>query len=1113
MRLPRQPAEPSNYREVSNVRALLLVSALIYTVFVIYGSLVPLEYRAMPLDEAMAQFRQIRLLKLGIGSRADWVANLLLYIPLTFLWAGVLTYQRNQPVSILVSILVVTSTLMFCIGLEFTQLYFPPRTVSLNDLYAGAIGGLLGILLWMFVGKRLVRVFRNLSNEGTIAIKSFLFLYFLAYLFLSLFPFDFVLSAQEWRSHLASEKVGWLLAGNCSLRCLFKLVPEVLAAIPIGLLLLLGMRTPRPPLASIAMIGLLFGLAIETFQLTIESGISQGSSAFARSLGMVIGAILPAWVSRWDLRQMRPRIKVALLFSFIPFLFGLAHLNHWFAAKWVGGREPMEKLSELSFIPFYYHYYTAEAVALVSVIFQSGLYAALGAAVWLWREVPRSGVYGAIVPASMGFVIALIIEIGKLFVPGQHPDPTNILIAFISAGVTHALLTVLYPSSPKSIAEGFVQREIKKYFCYEPALPQTLHQSESRSERKLAKSSPFLAFVFLISAGFSLHDHPLGWTTILPFLITAVVLWKWQGGWLMILPAAMPLLDFSPFSGRLFWTEFDTLLLLALAAGYSFKRITLTASYPGRLPLSLFVISAAISLAVGILPLSPLDMNAFTHYTSPYNALRTAKSLFLSLAFWPLLKSEWQQDASRFKSRLALGMSLGLALEIVYVLWERVTYSGLWNVDTDYRITGSFSSMHIGGASIEAYLVLALPFVLLRAWQMRRPVAVFIATGLYALGAYGVMVTFSRGGQAAFILATLVALIGFARLMSKGRGHVVSSSAVLIMIVVAVGLIVWPIVTGKFSQARLTNIKADISIRSAHWKDSLDILDHAGNPIFGAGLGTFPAAFYWYSSAPTRPASYGFSLEEGNPFLRLGGGESLYFEQIVAVRPGREYRIQLDLRSQEMPAALTVPLCEKALLYSFTCAWNTLDIKGQAGKWAHYEIKVKTDHFGPVGSRFQRPVKLSMFNQKGGTVIDVDNVALIDEAGRNLVENGDFSQGMQQWFFSTDSHLAWHAKNLFIHVLFEQGWLGLIAFISLIVVAMTTLIKRMQEDAFSLTLFVSLTAFMVVGTVDSLVDDTRLGFLFYWLIAISLVSGSRLYENIRRNTGATRENSRQTVFK
>ena len=59
-------------------RHLLLLATLGYTAFVIYGSLTPLHFHARPLREAWEYFRHTPYLELGIGSRADWVANILL---------------------------------------------------------------------------------------------------------------------------------------------------------------------------------------------------------------------------------------------------------------------------------------------------------------------------------------------------------------------------------------------------------------------------------------------------------------------------------------------------------------------------------------------------------------------------------------------------------------------------------------------------------------------------------------------------------------------------------------------------------------------------------------------------------------------------------------------------------------------------------------------------------------------------------------------------------------------------------------------------------------------------------------------------------------------------
>jgi glycopeptide antibiotics resistance protein/O-antigen ligase len=1063
-------------------RSLLWLTALVYTAFVIYGSLVPLDFHALPWDEAVARFRKIPFLELGVGSRADWVANLILYVPVGFLLMGAFVGRSRLPVSwgagIVLSGVVAAG---LALSIEFAQQFFPPRTVSLNDLYAEWVGGAFGILLWPLTGRSLSDVWHRFAQGGTPAVRAGLLLYVLAYLFLSLFPYDFLLSPREWHDHLTPEKAAWLFAGSCGLGCWAKMVPEMLAAVPFGLLLV--NKSSRLSLVAAASMGMLLGLTVEILQLSIASGISQGASVLSRAAGVALGAWLPILFKHWDSRRMRYWVRTALVLAVLPYALGLAWLNHWFSAPWVSVGAALGRSADIRFTPFYYHYYTSEAVALVSLVFQFGLYVPLGAGVWLWSQGARSRSYGTWLSALLGLFAAAVIETGRLFVPGQHSDPTNLLIASVAAGCCHAVLAWLFPAGQPARLPKEVTRASDRVDEPKPV----------REKTKTSSPARLPTIVLLVAALLSLYGYPLSWV---PFLVLVLVLvglsaicWRWPGSWLIVIPASLPLLDLSYLSGRLFWNEFDTLLLLLLAIAYSRERSNPAMIWPGRLPLAAYAASALTSMIIGLLPLAPLDLNAFTHYTSPYHALHAVKGLLFALAFLPLVKAEWHENVGRFTARLALGMSLGLTLELIYVIWERATFSGLWNFDTDYRITGSFPGMHIGGASIEAYLVLAAPFLWLWAWPRQRAWAMLIAGGLYGLAAYGVMVTFSRGGQAAFAVATLLIFAGFARLKWKASKQGVSGILILLLSVLAAGLVAWPIVSGKFSQARLATIHADIGTRTAHWQDALEILSQAGNPFFGAGSGKFPDAFYWNSSAPSRPAAYAFVREGDNVFLRLGGGESLYFEQVVPIESAKTYRVLLDMRSSAKSAALTVPVCEKAMLYSFTCVWNTLKLPSGDSQWRRQEIHIQTDHFGPPGSLLQRPVKLSMFNQNNKTVIDVDN-----------------SKGMQAWFFSTDSHLAWHAKNLFIHVLFEQGWVGLCAFVIVLASAGLTLMRRAGHDALALTLFVSLTGFLIVGLIDSLIDEPRLDFLFFWLLAIALVTGGKVLP--RRRISSTRRAGR-----
>ena len=113
---------------------------LLYVCFVIYGSLVPLEYQPIPWDQAWLQFKNIQLLNIGAQGRADWVANGVLYIPVGFLTVSMLLRAGKWKVLALIGALLFGFAL--ALAVEFTQIAFPARTVSLNDVFAEFVGGM-----------------------------------------------------------------------------------------------------------------------------------------------------------------------------------------------------------------------------------------------------------------------------------------------------------------------------------------------------------------------------------------------------------------------------------------------------------------------------------------------------------------------------------------------------------------------------------------------------------------------------------------------------------------------------------------------------------------------------------------------------------------------------------------------------------------------------------------------------------------------------------------------------------------------------------------------------------------------------------------------------------
>lgn len=139
---------------------------LFYTAFIVYGSLVPLEFTAMPLEEAFKAFLRIPYLNIGITRRQDWVANLVLYIPMAYLGCWAMASAKASWIwKGFVAVFVLLLSLSIAVGVEFVQV-FSPRTVSINDLIAEGIGSGLGVAFFLLLHTRLEALWRQIWGRG-----------------------------------------------------------------------------------------------------------------------------------------------------------------------------------------------------------------------------------------------------------------------------------------------------------------------------------------------------------------------------------------------------------------------------------------------------------------------------------------------------------------------------------------------------------------------------------------------------------------------------------------------------------------------------------------------------------------------------------------------------------------------------------------------------------------------------------------------------------------------------------------------------------------------------------------------------------------------------------
>lgn len=432
--------------------------ALLWALFVAYGSLVPLEYKPRP--DAWQQFLNTPWLDLGVGSRADWVANILLYLVLAYFATGAVWASRmTAGVRVVLLGGVLSACLAMAVSIEFLQLFFPPRTVSLNDLLAEGIGTVLGTLAWFVSGHRIATMWERFLHGGASSLRALLALYAIGYLGLSFFPYDFLVSKAELAAKLAkpdSFSIGPGLACGSGFTCSIKLLVETLLVVPFGVLLALGWRKRAHGLRTATLIwalavGLLIGGVVEAVQIVLASGNTQLISIFTRGLGVAWGAAFALSASpRW--LAYAPTHARRLLLALLPVYLGLAlALNGLLPLQLQPSWAALEKLDGLRFLPFYYHYYTSETVAVRSLLFVAGTYAPLGlAAALAWPASPGRARMLAMLAAVL---LCLGIEALKLFTAGLRPDPTNLLIAAASAGLLHGVVQRVLALGTRHLAD------------------------------------------------------------------------------------------------------------------------------------------------------------------------------------------------------------------------------------------------------------------------------------------------------------------------------------------------------------------------------------------------------------------------------------------------------------------------------------------------------------------------------------------------------------------------------------------------------------------------------------------------------------------------------------
>ena len=305
---------------------------------------------------------------------------------------------------------------------------------------------------------------------------------------------------------------------------------------------------------------------------------------------------------------------------------------------------------------------------------------------------------------------------------------------------------------------------------------------------------------------------------------------------------------------------------------------------------------------------------------------------------------------------------------------------------------------------------------------------------------------------------------------------------------------------GAYMGGRMTALVDDGTARTHHWTRSLSWLNGA-EWLYGKGLGRYLSTHELSSAAdemvgdlrlipraPASPPSDDRAVVLTSGTHLMGYGARYRLSQRISMPEAGKARLSMQVRNTTA-VDVVVEICEKHLLYHNHCISGSGTLAASGEAWQKQEIELAGKTALTAGIPLApRMAVFSIAVAQRGSRIELDNLLLLDAAQNSLLANGSFDDGLARWFTTSDHHhMPWHAKNLFVHLLLEQGLLGLFAFL----LAATAALWRVsfgqgRSHSISPALAGGLLGLLIVGAVDSLLDMPRVAFVIWLMLAVSL---------------------------
>lgn len=293
----------------------------------------------------------------------------------------------------------------------------------------------------------------------------------------------------------------------------------------------------------------------------------------------------------------------------------------------------------------------------------------------------------------------------------------------------------------------------------------------------------------LVVLGLFAITHPLGLLVGLSLVLVLLVSMSVRrDAWLVLVPALLPVADLAGWTGAIHFTESDALVLSALAVGGLREALQ-----PSALPrggiwrlgalqyalLGLMLLSYALSTAWHPLLAVATDPGLLAGYSTPLNSVRLTKGFVWAVLLLPLLGYALRARPEQATRAIVVGIVLGLVLVSLAAVWERAAFTGLTDFASDYRTTALFWEVNVGGATLDGWLALTVPFALWAVLQVRDRAQLLLLLVVLVLAGYACFTTFSRGLYLGVTFGAAVTVWLMARHTAQQGGTRVSVMAML----------------------------------------------------------------------------------------------------------------------------------------------------------------------------------------------------------------------------------------------------------------------------------------------------------------------------------------------